>query len=129
MEPTLGTTENPMSLIAAVNASQLIEPRAAEDLDSSDENTVKVDALTWKRSLDSVDCCSEGLFEMSVYVISYTDECAGRVFSFCRRCWTTDTGSSGVKGVTYSAVVWLSFIRFCSCRLRMLDTQSSTRSW
>ena len=46
MEPTFGVTENPRSVIAPANASQLIDPRAVDDLDSSDENMLKVEVLT-----------------------------------------------------------------------------------
>ena len=46
MEPVLGVTEKPRSVIASANASQLIEPRAVDDLDSNDEKTAKVEAFT-----------------------------------------------------------------------------------
>jgi hypothetical protein len=50
MDPNLGMMEKPMSPVAAMNVSQLIEQRGSEDLDNSDEKTARVEPSTWNRS-------------------------------------------------------------------------------
>jgi hypothetical protein len=49
MDSNLGMMEKPMSPIAAMSVSQLIEQRGSEDLDNSDEKMARVEPLTWNR--------------------------------------------------------------------------------
>jgi hypothetical protein len=45
-EPSFGMVENPRSVRAATKASQLTDPRAADDPESSVEKVAEVDGLT-----------------------------------------------------------------------------------
>jgi NADPH-dependent 7-cyano-7-deazaguanine reductase QueF-like protein len=59
IESTLGITEKQRSVVAAVNASQLIESRAVDELDNSAEKTAKMNALASTLSQGLSSCSSE----------------------------------------------------------------------
>ena len=97
--------------MAAANASQLTDLRPADDRDSNDEKTAKVEALTLSVCQGPVGCSSE--VAMAAWgVTSYMDKCAGGVFTFCLRCWIHDSGGSGAVDTTYSALASPAFA-FC----------------
>ena len=58
IEPTFGSIENPRSIIAATKASHRTGLRATDDLESSDEKTSAVEALTLEVSFVSTDWSS-----------------------------------------------------------------------
>lgn len=58
MDPILGTMEEPRSVMADKNASQLIDPWPVDDGDKRDEKMVKVDGLTLNSCCCAMRVCS-----------------------------------------------------------------------
>src|SRR5690242_8786744 len=89
-EPVFGMTEKFNSAIADSKLVQAIDPLNA-DFEKSAENTSYVTCFTlntWAGS-ETSGRIGEGSTGLK------TVECAGRVLSFCLRCWTRISGAGG----------------------------------
>jgi hypothetical protein len=75
MEPALGFTVKPKSVMASAKASQPINLRAVYDLDSSDEKTLKVEVFTRNICWGGAGCSSEVMAMAAWGAIPYIDEC------------------------------------------------------